>query len=103
MSWQVVFSKYAQKDAQKLVSAGLKPKAQELLAILAVAPFQNPPSYENWSETWPEPIRGASISTIASSKRFSFKKEPFVCCVSGPTTNKLTDQRFNWDRLRQPR
>lgn len=46
MSWQVVFSKHAQKDAQKLVSAGLKPKAQEVLAILAVAPFQNPPSYE---------------------------------------------------------
>lgn len=46
MSWQVVFSKYAQKDAQKLVSAGLKPKAQELLAIPAVDPFQNPPSYE---------------------------------------------------------
>lgn len=46
MSWQVVFSKHAQKDAQKLVSAGLKPKAQELLAIPAVDPFQNPPSYE---------------------------------------------------------
>ena len=46
MSWQVVFSRLAQKDAQKLVSAGLKPKAQELLAILAVDPFQNPPSYE---------------------------------------------------------
>jgi Txe/YoeB family toxin of toxin-antitoxin system len=46
VSWQVVFSRHAQKDAQKLVSAGLKPKAQELLAILAVDPFQNPPSYE---------------------------------------------------------
>lgn len=46
MSWQVVFSKHAQKDAQKLVSAGLKPKAQELLVILTVDPFQNPPSYE---------------------------------------------------------
>ncbi len=46
MSWQVVFSKHAQKDAQKLVSAGLKPKAQEPLTILAVDPFQNPPSYE---------------------------------------------------------
>jgi toxin YoeB len=46
VSWQVVFSKHAQKDAQKLVSAGLKPKAQELLAILTVDPFQNPPSYE---------------------------------------------------------
>lgn len=46
MSWQVVFSKHAQKDAQKLAAAGLKPKAQELLAVLGVDPFQNPPSYE---------------------------------------------------------
>lgn len=46
MSWQVVFSKHAQKDAQKVVSAGLKPKAQELLTILAADPFQNPPPYE---------------------------------------------------------
>ncbi|MCC7279986.1 MAG: Txe/YoeB family addiction module toxin [Chromatiaceae bacterium] len=46
MSWQVVYSKHAQKDARKLASAGLKQKAQELLAILATDPFQNPPSYE---------------------------------------------------------
>lgn len=46
MSWQVVFSKHAQKDAQKVVSAGLKPKAQELLTILAADPFQNLPPYE---------------------------------------------------------
>lgn len=46
MSWQVVFSKHAEKDAKKLASAGLKLKTQELLAILANDPFQNPPSYE---------------------------------------------------------
>ena len=46
MSWQVVFSKHAGKDAKKLAAAGLKPKAQDLLAILATDPFQNPPSYE---------------------------------------------------------
>lgn len=46
MSWQVVFSKHAEKDAKKLAAAGLKPKAQDLLAILASDPFQNPPSYE---------------------------------------------------------
>lgn len=46
MNWQLVFSKHAQKDAQKLAAAGLKPKAQALLAILAVDPFQNPPSHE---------------------------------------------------------
>ncbi len=46
MNWQVVYSKHAQKDAHKLASAGLKQKAQELLAILVADPFQNPPSYE---------------------------------------------------------
>nr|WP_207146284.1 Txe/YoeB family addiction module toxin [Chromatium okenii] len=46
VSWQVVFSKHAVKDAKKLAAAGLKPKAQALLAVLASDPFQNPPSYE---------------------------------------------------------
>lgn len=46
MSWEVVFSKHAQKDAKKLAATGLKPKAQELLTLLAADPFQNPPPYE---------------------------------------------------------
>lgn len=46
MSWQVVFSRHAQKDAKKLAAAGLKAKAQELLAVLAADPFQSPPPYE---------------------------------------------------------
>lgn len=46
MSWRVVFSRHAEKDAKKLAAAGLKAKAQELLAILAIDPFQNPPAYE---------------------------------------------------------
>ncbi|MFO1298843.1 MAG: Txe/YoeB family addiction module toxin [Burkholderiaceae bacterium] len=46
MSWKVVFAKHAMKDASKLAAAGLKPKAQELLAVLAEDPFRNPPSYE---------------------------------------------------------
>lgn len=44
--WKLYFTKQAQKDARKLASAGLKPKAQELLEILASNPFQNPPPYE---------------------------------------------------------
>lgn len=47
MSWQVVFAKHAEKDAKKLAAAGLKPKALELLGVLATNPFQNPPPYEN--------------------------------------------------------
>lgn len=46
MSWQLVFAKHAHKDARKLAAAGLKHKAQELLAILADDPFQIPPPYE---------------------------------------------------------
>lgn len=46
MSWQVVFAKHAEKDAKRLAAAGLKPKAQELLAVLAADPFQNPPPFE---------------------------------------------------------
>ncbi len=46
MTWVVVFAKHALKDAQKLVATGLKPKAQELLALLKENPFQNPPPYE---------------------------------------------------------
>lgn len=46
MTWRVVFTKQAQKDAKKLSAAGLKPKAEELLAILRQNPYQNPPPYE---------------------------------------------------------
>ena len=46
MNWQLVYTKQAQQDAQKLASSGLKPKAQELLAILAEDPFQRPPPFE---------------------------------------------------------
>ena len=46
MSWQLVFTKQAQKDAKKLSSAGLKPKAEALLEVMRKNPFQNPPPYE---------------------------------------------------------
>lgn len=46
VSWHVVYSKHAQKDAKKLAAAGLKEKAMDLLAVLAADPFQKPPPYE---------------------------------------------------------
>ncbi len=46
VSWAIVFAKQALKDAKKLAASGLKPKAQELLAVLANDPFQNPPPFE---------------------------------------------------------
>lgn len=46
MSWEVVFAKQALKDAKKLAASGLKPKAQELLELLASDPLQKPPPFE---------------------------------------------------------
>ena len=46
MSWKIVFTKHAQKDARKLSSAGLRQNAEDLLEILRVDPFQTPPSFE---------------------------------------------------------
>lgn len=46
MSWEVVFAKQALKDAKKIAACGLKPKAQELLDVLATNPLQKPPPFE---------------------------------------------------------
>ncbi len=46
MSWEVVFTKQCPKDAKKINSAGLRSKAEKLLAILQKNPFQNPPPFE---------------------------------------------------------
>jgi Txe/YoeB family toxin of toxin-antitoxin system len=46
VTWRIVFTKQAVKDAKKLSSAGLRPKAETLLDILRENPYQNPPFYE---------------------------------------------------------
>ncbi|MEC7815699.1 MAG: Txe/YoeB family addiction module toxin [Pseudomonadota bacterium] len=46
MTWKLVYTKQAQKDAKKLASSGLKPKAQELLALIAQDPYCKPPPFE---------------------------------------------------------
>jgi Txe/YoeB family toxin of toxin-antitoxin system len=46
VTWNLAYSKFALKDAKKLSTAGLRDKAQALLSILELDPFQNPPPYE---------------------------------------------------------
>ena len=48
MSWCVLFTRQAQKDARKLASASpaLKSKAERLIALLKEDPYQQPPPYE---------------------------------------------------------
>jgi len=46
VSWTLVYTNQARRDAKKLGRSGLKPQAQKLLAILAQDPYQTPPPYE---------------------------------------------------------
>lgn len=46
MTWKLVYTKQAQKDAKKLATYGLKPKVQELLALIAEDPYCKPPPFE---------------------------------------------------------
>ena len=46
VNWKLVYTKQAQKDAKKIAATNLKSKVTELLAVIQVNPFQNPPPYE---------------------------------------------------------
>ena len=46
MSWRLVFTKQAKKDAKKISQAGLKPQANRLLDLLREDPYRNPPPCE---------------------------------------------------------
>lgn len=46
MTWEIVYTRQAQKDAKKLASSGLRNKATKLLDIIQKDPYQNPPPYE---------------------------------------------------------
>jgi len=46
VSWELVYTKQAQKDAKKLAASGLKKKAKELLELIKENPYQNPSPYE---------------------------------------------------------
>jgi Txe/YoeB family toxin of toxin-antitoxin system len=46
VTWKLVYTRQAQKDAKKLASSGLKPKAQELLALITEDPYRKPPPFE---------------------------------------------------------
>jgi toxin YoeB len=46
VTWELYFTKPAQKDAKNLAATGLKQKAQILLDVIRENPFQTPPPYE---------------------------------------------------------
>lgn len=46
MTYRLVYTKQAQKDAKKLKNTDLAPKARKLLELLNVDPFCTPPPFE---------------------------------------------------------
>jgi toxin YoeB len=46
VSWRLVYTRAAQKDAGRLATAGLRDRAQALLELLADDPFRSPPPIE---------------------------------------------------------
>ncbi len=46
MTWRLVYTRQAEKDSRKLLTSGLKGKAQLLLDILKEDPYSSPPPFE---------------------------------------------------------
>jgi toxin YoeB len=46
VSWRLVFTRQAQKDAKKIAQSGLKAQTSKLLDLIRLNPYQNPPGYE---------------------------------------------------------
>jgi len=46
VSWVLVYTKIAKKDAKRLAAAGLKTKAKSLLELLEENPYKTPPPFE---------------------------------------------------------
>jgi len=46
VTWKLVYTKAAKKDAKKLAAAQLDAKARELLRLLAEDPYRSPPPFE---------------------------------------------------------
>ncbi len=77
MSWKIVFTKQAQKDAKKISNAGLRRQTQNVLNILKENSFQNPPAYEKLVGD----LRGAYSRRINIQHRLIYqvlKKEKIV-------------------------
>ena len=77
MSWQLLYTRQAQKDSLKLAAAGLKAKAQGLLDLLAEDPFQRPPPYEKLVGD----LAGAYSRRINIQHRLVYEVHPEACIV----------------------
>ena len=77
VSWTLVYTKQAQKDAKKISSSGLRPNVERLLEILAADPFRSPPPYE----TLVGNLRGAISRRINIQHRLVYQVLPDIHTV----------------------
>ena len=77
VSWTLVYTKQAQKDAKKIASSGLRPNVEQLLGILAANPFQSPPPYE----TLVGNLKGAISRRINIQHRLVYQVLPDIRTV----------------------
>lgn len=92
VSWEIVYAKQSLKDAKKHAASGLNTKAQELLAVLANDPFQNPPPFEKLVEDLAGAyFRRINIFSTVSCMKYLQKKEPFAFYVCGRTMIEQAD------------
>jgi len=75
VTWKLVYTKQAQKDAKKLASSGLKPKAQELLALIAEDPTKSHLRLRSSSVILLGPIHAVSTFSVAWCTKCSKKNE----------------------------
>ncbi len=77
MKWDLVYTKQAKKDAKKIASSGLKSKAQKLLNILSIDPYQSPPPFEKLVGD----LSGASSRRINIKHRLVYQVLPEIRTV----------------------
>ena len=75
--YQLLFSPQAKKDSKKIASSGLKPKVQELLALIEKEPLKYPPKFEYLSDN----LKGKISRRINKQHRLVyeiFEKEKLI-------------------------
>ena len=77
VSWVLVYTKQAQKDAKRIASSGLRPNVERLLGILAEDPFKTPPPYE----TLVGNLKGAISRRINIQHRLVYQVLPDIHTV----------------------
>ena len=69
VSWRLVFTSHAQRDAKKIAGAGLRSRVESLLEIFKRDPFQSPPRYERLLSE----LKGAYSRRINIQHRFVYQ------------------------------